>query len=132
MRKRTLMNSNSRLIFLDKLGMCTSVVCMAHCMAIPFLFIFGLDSTLSVIDNEFLELMIIFTSLAIGLVSFIRGFIQHRQHFILVLFIAGFFLIVSGERIHETWSSASISVIGAMVITYAHFQNITYKKTCSY
>ena len=115
-------------LVLDRIGMCTSVVCMIHCLAIPFFLIFGFDSMLRLIDQEWIELAIIGFALIIGIFSFIGGFVSHRQHFIPVLFIAGFLLIVNGEAIEESWVSLSLSLAGAFIIIYAHFQNLKWKR----
>ena len=112
----------------DKIGMCTSVVCMVHCMAIPILFIFGSETLLRMIDQEWVEWSIILFALLIGLVAFINGFVTHRQHFIPVLFVSGFLLLVNGESVATEWISLGLSLSGASVIAYAHFQNLKWKR----
>ena len=114
-------------VAIDKLGVCTSAFCMLHCLAVPLLVIFGLDSLLFAIDQEWIELTIIGASLVIGLVSFMGGFIQHRQHFVPVLFVAGFLLLVNGEAVAGSWQAAGLSIAGAAVIAYAHIQNLRLK-----
>jgi len=115
-------------ILLDKIGMCTSAICMVHCLAIPLFLIFGLDSSLRFIDQEWIEMTLILSALIIGLVSFLGGFLAHRQHFIPVLFISGFLLLVNGESVADTLISVILSVAGAAVILYAHTQNLRWKR----
>ena len=112
----------------DKLGMCTSFVCALHCLAIPIFLILGVDSALVLIDQEWIELTIIMLSFLIGFVSFLVGYVQHRQHFIPVLFLAGFLLIINGESVASSWLAVILSVAGASIIAYAHFQNLKWKQ----
>ncbi|MEO1654856.1 MAG: hypothetical protein AAFU64_15015, partial [Bacteroidota bacterium] len=56
------------------------------------------------------------------------GFLQHKQHFIPVLFVAGFLLIVNGESVGSLWLAAVLSVSGAAIIAYAHVQNLKWKR----
>ena len=97
-------------------------------MITPLLLVFGFDSLLKVVDQEWIELSIILFALLIGSISFIDGFLKHRQHFISVLFIAGFLLLINGESVADAWRSVGLSVGGAAVIAYAHFQNLKWKR----
>jgi len=115
-------------LLLDKIGMCTSIVCIIHCMAIPILIIFGLDTVLRVVDQEWVEWAIILFGLSVGLISFLGGFLTHRQHFVPVLFVAGFLLIINGESVAAEWVSLGLSVSGATIIAYAHIQNLKLKR----
>lgn len=115
----------------DKLGMCVSAICMVHCLAIPILLLFGLDAVLLVVDQEWLELLIIVFTFGVGVISFLSGFVRHKQHFIPVLFIAGFLLIVNGEAVSHMWVSLLLSVSGAIIIIYAHVQNLKWRSHAS-
>ena len=101
---------------------------MIHCLSIPLFLLFGFDSLLRVLDQEWIEWTIIVTALVIGLVSFYVGYRTHRQHFVPVLFVAGFLLIVNGESVPYALVSVGLSVSGAMVIAYAHIQNLKLRR----
>lgn len=109
------------------MGMCTSIICMVHCLAIPVLLVLGLESALWAIEQEWVELTFIGLSLLIGLVSFLAGYKKHKQHFVPVLFLSGFLLLVNGEGLPDEVLSTALSVIGAIVIVYAHLQNIKWR-----
>ncbi|MBC6424914.1 MAG: MerC domain-containing protein [Ekhidna sp.] len=115
-------------LFADKLGICASLVCLIHCLIVPFLLIIGFDTILHLIDQEWIETGLILSSLLIGGYAFIRGFLSHRQHFVPVLFLAGFLLLVNGEAVTNTWLAPILSVTGALIIIYAHFQNLKLKQ----
>jgi len=119
--------SKKNAVALDKIGICTSVFCMVHCLAVPVLFILGMDTLLLAVDQEWVEMTIIGVSLLIGLIAFMGGYLRHRQHFILVLFVAGFLLLVNGEAVAGSWQSLGLSIAGAATIAYAHFQNLRWK-----
>ena len=108
---------------IDQLGMCASALCIVHCMALPFLLILGMDTMFWWTENEAVELTLIGLSLVIGLISFIGGYIKHRQHFVPVLFLAGLLLIINGESVGKEWLGLLLSVFGAGIIMYAHFNN---------
>lgn len=112
----------------DKIGICVSFFCLVHCLSIPLFLLFGFDSILRFIDQEWLEWSIIIFALCIGVVSFLGGFMAHKQHFISVLFVAGFLLLVNGESITNTLTSISLSISGVLVIIYAHVQNLKWKR----
>ena len=115
-------------ITIDKLGICASLLCMIHCLALPLLLFLGLDAVLLLIDQPWIETTIIATSLVVGLIAFARGYLQHRQHFISVLFIAGFLLVVNGEAIEDSLLALILSLCGACIIAYAHLQNQFFKR----
>jgi hypothetical protein len=115
-------------ILLDKIGMCTSILCVVHCLSLPLFFLFGFDALHRAIEHEWVEWMIIGIALVIGLVSFLGGYFTHRQHFIPVLFVSGFLLLVNGESISHEGISLGLSISGALVIAYAHLQNIKWKR----
>ena len=116
---------------IDRLGMCASALCIMHCIAVPILLIFGVDSLLWWLEQEALELFLIGLSLTIGLVSFAAGYLRHKQHFVPVLFVAGFLLLVNGESVGHGWVAVGLSVSGALVIAFAHVENLKWKRYAS-
>lgn len=117
-----------RKIQIDQLGMCASVLCIIHCIALPVFLILGMDSMLMWVGQESSELILIGFSLVFGLLSAAGGYIRHKQHFIPVLFVAGFLLLVNGESVGHAWVSLYLSISGALLIAYAHVQNLKWKR----
>ena len=115
----------------DKIGICTSVICLIHCLSIPLFFAFGFDSLIRLVDQEWVELMIIICALIIGIFAFLSGFLKHRQHFVPVLFLSGFLLLINGESVERMWLSLLLSITGALIIAYAHVQNLKWKRRVS-
>ncbi|MEN0004803.1 MAG: MerC domain-containing protein [Bacteroidota bacterium] len=126
------MNKNLA-ILLDKLGICASILCMLHCVALPALLIIGGDSILRVLHQEWLEILILSLSLVIGLLAFIPGYLAHRQHALPLLFVGGFALIiVSHTLFHHGWFSVVLTVIGALAIATAHLLNLRAKNSLAF
>ncbi len=112
---------------MDKLGICTSFLCIVHCISLPILYVFGLESMLLIVDQEWMEITILLLSFIIGGISFIAGFRKHHQHFVPVLFVAGYLLIVNGESVSHSWLALILSISGALVIAYAHYHNLNLR-----
>ena len=125
------MIKKEEIMSLDRVGICTSLVCMLHCLVIPILLVLGVDSLIWLTSMKWMELTIIGLSFVIGLISFFGGYVRHRQHFIPVLFVAGFLLLVNGESVSRLWLAMCLSVTGAIVIAYAHVLNIKWKNHAS-
>lgn len=113
---------------MDLMGICTSFICMIHCISIPLLVILGFDSVLWMIDNEWVEMGILFASLLIGSIAFFRGYLLHRQRFIPLLFAIGFLLIANGESVAPEWLGILVAIFGATLIAIAHFQNLKWRR----
>lgn len=113
---------------MDLMGICTSFICMIHCISIPLLVIVGFDSVLWMIDNEWVEMAILFASLLIGGIAFFQGYLLHRRRFIPLLFVAGFLLIAKGELIDPEWLGIMVAVFGTILIVIAHFQNLKWRR----
>ena len=113
---------------IDQLGMCTSALCIIHCMAVPFLLILGMDTLFWWTESEAVELFLIGLSLMIGIMASVRGYLRHRQHFIPVLFLAGILLLINGESVSKEWLGLLLSTLGAGIIIYAHFNNHQLRK----
>ena len=120
-----LLRFNSRSI--DSAGIFASVFCMLHCLALPVFIILGLDSILWITELEWVEILILTFSFTIGIVAFFGGYRIHKQHFVPILFSAGFLLLVNGEAVGQEWLGLGLSLAGAAVIAYAHYQNMILK-----
>jgi len=121
------MSQKESIVSSDKLGMCTSILCMAHCLAIPILMFVGLESSIVFLDQEWIEHTLLLLTFGIGLWAFLSGLRKHKQHFIPVLFVAGFLLLLNGEGLDNKAMGLALTVFGAFVIVYAHLQNLKWR-----
>ncbi len=113
---------------LDKIGVCASALCALHCAVTPVLFVLvGSLGALSFLENEFLETLLIGTTLVIGCISIGIAYIKHRKHHIAWLFVSGLLLLLGAEMATLLWVSVSSSIIGGLLIACAHVQNLKFK-----
>jgi len=87
-----------------------------------------MDTLLRLINQEWVEWVIIAAGLLIGLASFSGGYFKHKQHYVPVLFLAGFLLIINGETVASEAMAVILPVSGAGVVIYAHLQNLVLKQ----
>jgi len=67
-------------------------------------------------------------STIICLYVLLQGFLIQLQQFLLVLFVVGFLILVNGEASATIWQALCLSIVGALVSVYAHFQNLKLKQ----
>jgi hypothetical protein len=111
----------------DKLGICVSTLCGIHCLALPVLLLVGAETWIQFVYHESVEKLLLSSALVIALIAFIPGYLSHRRHYIMVLFISGFLLLASGEAYEDVYARVAISAFGAAVVVYAHFLNYTLR-----
>lgn len=112
----------------DKIGACASTLCAVHCLALPILVLVGAESFIQFAYTELVEKLLLGTALIIALLAFVPGYLKHKEHYILVLFLAGFVLLFIGEELPSAFSQLAVPAVGAGVIVYAHIQNYRLKK----
>jgi hypothetical protein len=125
MKNKTI-NINS---IIDTLGFSASTLCAIHCAILPFLI-----STLPLLGLEFLndpyiELTILASSIALALMSFIVGYYKHHHNdeplsIMLVAFI--FFLTGHTNNMQGNPSTMLEEIcvpIGGLIMAYAHYRN---------
>ncbi len=118
------MTSSRYKFLLDKIGICTSSVCIVHCALLPLFLIFGSTSTGMLLEIEWLETLILSLAAIIGAVTFTTGYIRHKKSFVPILFISGLMLLINGEMISFTWLATIVTLLGSFVIIYAHYENV--------
>ncbi|WP_126972122.1 MerC domain-containing protein [Gynurincola endophyticus] len=109
----------------DALGIATSVACAIHCAVLPLvatsLPLFGIN----ILNNEMFEYLMILLALVVGIWSLWHGFRKHHHSlFPILLFIAGFILLISKQIWHEV--SYFLLIPAVILIVTAHWVN--YRK----
>ena len=111
-----------RLFQWDLLGISVSVLCAVHCVVLPLAL--GSLSLASgpLLHNRWLESGLIACSFLIGLAAFYKGcFVQHKARWPLLLFIAGFALLLVNQ-----WNEQNTFYLipaAAVLMVSAHFIN---------
>ncbi|NLR64707.1 MerC domain-containing protein [Chitinophaga varians] len=117
---------------LDMIGIGASMICAVHCALLPLVFaalpLLGMEIT----ENTLLEYCLLLFSFGIGVLALGQGYLRHHRRLLpLLLFIAGFALLLAGHF----WTAAAsweytLICIGAGAIVGAHLLNQRHRRYC--
>lgn len=110
------------LLWLDKVGWCTSAFCAIHCAAAPLLYLFGASGVVLFIQHEWMEMTILSVTLLVGISSLVPAWWVHRRWYVPALFLLGLALVMLGERLPEQYS-LPVAVAGASLLALSHLFN---------
>jgi MerC mercury resistance protein len=116
----------------DGLGVATSLACAIHCAVLPLILtslpLFGIN----IIHNPFFEWGMIAIAFFVGAYSLLHGYIKHhRSFFPIILFSAGFLLLITKQLFHEY--EIYLLMPAVILIVGAHYQNyrLCHRSKCS-
>jgi peptidoglycan/LPS O-acetylase OafA/YrhL len=118
---------------LDALGIGASLACAVHCALLPLLLTILPLLGSHMLENKKLEYGLLFFSFLAGSVALGRGYFRyHRRSMPLLVFTAGFILLLAGHLLPEGsyWVPAAIFP-GAAGITGAHILNMRRTRQCT-
>ena len=120
-------------INLDALGIGASLACAVHCALLPLLLTVLPLLGSHMLENKKLEYGLLSFSFLIGCASLGRGYFRyHRRMAPLLIFAAGFILLVAGHFLAEGSSWGPVIIFpGAAGITGAHILNMRRCKQCA-
>ena len=114
----------------DKIGIILSIGCLIHCiltpLIIPMLPLFGL----AVEHEAFVHLILGSVVLTIAAITFIPGYLKHKDIFIMIAGFSGALIVMAtgiGELLsHESYTI--FTVLGSIVLVISHYLN--HKLSC--
>lgn len=110
----------------NSLAIGLSGMCFLHCLIIPLVIVLLPSLAALPLENEAFHLWIVLLAIPAGLYSLTMGCKQHKRYQLLALGAFGLTLLVLavlfGESAGELFEK-SLTVIGAIIIAYAHIQN---------
>lgn len=115
---------------LDKTGLSASLLCLAHCLAGPF--VLALFPTLNFLpEHGVFHWLIALPILLVGMVAFYRGYILHHRLPVVMLAILGFSVILGALFFssEDNWFwilsyESGFMVLGSILLIAAHWLNI--------
>jgi hypothetical protein len=112
----------------DTMGILTSIICAIHCVILPFFMtslpFFGMD----LLENKWLEIVLIIVSVVVGGYSFLHGYRHHHGRKLpAVMFAVGFICLVINQITRENYLFLLIPVAATMMIM-AHYLNLRFRK----
>lgn len=109
---------------LDKWGMSASLFCAIHCALLPI--VAGVLPLLGLtfLGNHAIEDTVIVFAFIVASLSLLPSYFRtHRKALALVLFVAGFSLLIIGHAITQEWLEAPLAVAGGLGVAIAHWVN---------
>lgn len=131
-REETLTTPNSP--WIDTVGIWTSVLCVIHCLATPFLLSFSVVLAHYIPSEERTHRTLAVLIALIGAVAILRGFRAHRRRRVLILTAAGMGCIAAGawfgDLLPEHWMEVGVTFCGSTCMISAHRLNHTFCRRC--
>jgi len=121
--------------FTDLLGTAGSTLCIAHCIAMPFI-----AAYLPLLGMEFLaqattHQTLVFFMLIIAATAFIPGYRVHRKHHVLAWMAVGlislFFAAFGADKMLGAAWETPFTLFGGACLVVAHLKNRTFCRLCS-
>jgi hypothetical protein len=108
----------------DAIGIGASLACAFHCVLLPLIFttlsLFGIE----LLKNVFLEVLTVSVSIIAGGWAIWRGYRhQHRQKSVLVYFLTGLVLMITGNFAGHGSLEIGFKIVGAVLLITAHITN---------
>jgi hypothetical protein len=109
----------------DRAGIWLSALCLAHCLLTPLALIF-LPALALLADERLVHGVLLLVLPAVALVSFVPGFLRHRNKSVLGL--AGFGLVLIATAFafthsEQQWQTAATTSLGSLFLISAHVKN---------
>ncbi len=110
----------------DILGILGSLICLVHCLALPF--IFSLSYSILpefLLQDELIHLAILPFLFLTAFISFNKGYNIHHSKIIIALGVIGISLLVAGIYSHVESNSLDLyTIIGGLTLCTSHIFNI--------
>ena len=118
----------------DSLGILLSGACVAHCVLLPVVaFLSPVIATL--IEAEWVHLSLLAVLAPLALITFYAGRKRHQSAGPLQWGAIGLALLFSalmaeGDHMTGLELETGLTVLGSLLLCYAHYQNFSLKKNC--
>jgi hypothetical protein len=118
----------------DMLGMTASTLCIAHCVAMPFVLPFLVSWGLAAASDESVHHTLLAVIMALGALAFIPGYRKHRRGVIFAIASAGLVSLLGGAFYAEAFfpdaGETLFTVIGGSLLVTAHWLNRKFCTIC--
>jgi len=107
----------------DRLGICLSVLCILHCLAVP-IGIALIPALQAIVDHDFFHYVLVLVLPALAVMAFIPGFRKHRDMRVFYWSLPGMALIALTVWFHESHATQALfSIPGSLCLIRAHWIN---------
>jgi len=120
---------------LDFLGICLSVLCVAHCLLLPVVMMALPILARYYLSHPYAHLGLAFTVFPIAIASLWSGYLSHRRWWVFLVGMTGGSFIVFASLTRVTWSQLAsleliMTVVGSVLLIFAHTLNLGSSKIC--
>lgn len=121
-------------IVVDKAAIGVSLLCVVHCLSIPFILAFGPALNLWIWGSEGFHLALLTVVIPLSLVAFGLGYRFHHNRKMLLPGILGLVIVTSAAIAEMFWigpvTAAVITTSGGALLIFAHWLNLKSQKNC--
>ena len=111
----------------DKFAMTISFACVMHCFFVPSFIILSSGIFPLALDNELVHKLIVLIAVPVSVFSLYLGYKNHKTFSFIPVGISGLVLLILavalGEAALGELGEKSLTLMGSMLVAYAHFKN---------
>ena len=119
----------------DFLGIGLSMLCLIHCLALPFLIAFAPVLLRTLPGDDVTHRTLAVAIGFVGILAFRSGYRVHRRRWLLFVFVAGLLLVsvaaILGDAVLTSYGEAAITVCGGLMLVSAHLVNRSFCRSCA-
>lgn len=116
--------------WVDRLGICVSVACLIHCLALPLMLAFVPTVGAIYWIGEGFDLIFAVAALLLALGCLCWGFRIHRRKRLFITFAAALLFLFSGLLYADGWMETGLLVAGGLGLVGSHLLNRHLCRTC--
>ena len=111
----------------DKFAISLSTICAIHCFFVPALLVLFSSFESIQYDNELIHFLFLLMTVPISFFALTLGLKNHKKSSFFILGIAGLIILilalVLGEGILGELGEKLVTLIGSIIVVFAHFKN---------
>ena len=115
----------------DKRAISGSRACVLHCFLAPTLLVFSFGVSSFSIESELIHYSILLLTVPISILALMLGYKNHKTFSFLISGVIGLSILIVaitiGESILGEFGERSLTLVGSIIVAYAHFGNY---RTC--
>lgn len=114
-------------VYIDKIAISLSSLCIAHCLLFPILATLIPSFLVLGLNTENFHLWMVVSVIPTSIYALSLGCKKHEQKSILLIGLVGLFCLilafVLGSNVLTETGEKSLTLLGALIIAFAHFKN---------
>ena len=127
-------NWNIFQVRLDTAAISLSAICLAQCLIVPIAAIIAPTVSLVALEDESFHIMLLLFVLPVSILAMTLGCKKHKTYGVIVYAVAGLSLMalsaVWGHDLFGETGEIGATLVGALILSFAHFKNQKLCKAC--